>query len=676
MTELAPQRASAPRLLTLLDCKVEAYERANDGALADEHCFLIRVWCERTYTYEINRSASDLVRLSHSLLKRFPRAGLSGVPIMGCIRPRRQLALGGGVGMALVNTGKHSIAPRNSAKHFGANGGRSTCRRAVNSTKASSTTLVVCDARDAESLASYKQSIEVWLRSLLCIPEVVGSDEFVTWLADDPLWEEEELVTEVDYALEDEPVNKVVVRHGSSHGIKLDVPRGHFVVWSFASKPRDVAFSVECDGREARTYERVPSHERLFQGVWENPASASCGRLEDVDDDEGVDVDALVNSVVLGSEVTIRWGNEYARWRDKRVYYQIAVLSKEAIELARRRYKQKTEVEAERDAHRDALERVAKQLSEHHRGDDEENEEDDLASVASTIASAPASSRKIDEWRALPRRELEAAALNATTKVETLADALTRLEREATLAARERDDARSEASACRVHAEDAERRASESAAAAQAERRERERAKQAESTARAELIECQDAMERLTEQLSDSARQLAALRRERDLLAEAARGYKDSAELARGDARSVRDELASARDALAVLNHNSPVAVDNPEMRLDDDDDDDLLQRVDALQSRIDSELGRVLDPPPPPPKPNTRALRHNKPLLDEISPTPPTQGQRHPRRHDLVVKPGYGPGEEMPFRVEGMDLSVVVPHGLRPGDTFTIELR
>ena len=616
--------------LALLDCKVEAYERVNDGSVGEEHLFSIRVWCERTYTYEIVRSATELVRLSSGLAKRFPRADLGEVPIASCVRPRRQLALGGGVGVALSGRASWS-APKGAASF--AERPSKTKRRASTGTKnGRGTTLVVSDSSDAASMSSYKASIEAWLRSLLVVPEVVGSDEVVSWLADDDLGEDDDLVTEVDFALEDEAVHKALVRHGSSVGITLRVPRGHFVVWSFASKPRDVAFSVECEGREARTYERVPSHERLFQGVWENAQPYQGG------DAEGVDIDALLAS----SEVTVRWGNEYAKWRDKRVYYQVAVLSKDALDLARRRHRHKIEAEAERDAHREALERVAKQLSEQHVDDDDD---DDRASTATTSGILPSAD---DEWRALPRRELEAAALAATAKAEALSAAMSRLEAEASAATRERDESLATASECRGRAEEAETRAAAAVAAAKKERAERLGATEDASAARAQVIEARDALDQVAARLEAAERQVEALRHERDLLAEAARGYRDSAELARGAdlARgAARDDFEST--ALAAVPADIFATLD---------DDDDLLDRVDALQSRIDSELGRVVahnndnnniqglppaapKPPPPPPPPK------RTPLLAASDPPP-----QQLRRHDLVVQPGFGAGDEMPF--------------------------
>lgn len=661
----------------LLDCKVEGYSRLNDGSLADEHMFRIRIWCERTYTYEIVRTAGDLVALSQSLLKRFPRAGLRPVPIQSSVRNRRQLALGGGVGKTL----RHSRT--------------STTARIS----------IVSDSQDAESMAHYKQSVEVWLRALLTIPEVVGSEDLVAWLADDDsvdFEDDESLVTRVDFALEDEPVQRGLVRHGHSFAVNLQVPRGHFVVWSFASQPRDVAFSLECDGKEARTYERVPSHERLFQGVWENSFQQhSAG-------EDGVDIDALL----VKSQVTVRWGNEYAKWRDKKLFYQVAVLSKDALEIARRRYRAKVEAEAERDAHREALERVAKKLSRSFDAAspsggaplDEFSPQSGGDAPVSTEGSTTTTTvlpETGDEWRALPRRELEAVAMSATKKAEALSEAMARLEAETSAASIQRDDALSEASACRARAEEAESRASANALACTAESREKQKAVEAERAARAQLIEVTDAAEKTAEQLRIVEAQLESVRRERDLLAEAARGYKDSAELARGDAKCVRDELASARDALAFL-HNDPKksTTTNGDVGFDDDDDD-LLERVDALQSRIDNELGKVkskaasssssnnhrkkttsttsakkslLNHNPPPPRRKSPMLQPPPPAK---APSPaPVEPPPTGRRHDLVVQAGYGPGDEMPFRVEGMDLSVVIPNGLRTGDTFTIELR
>lgn len=561
----------------LLDAKVESYEKLNDGSFAEDHIFVVRIWCERTYTYAIRRSAAALAQLNVALRKRFPRAELQELPI-----PVKRRTGGFSRKMSFVVT---------------------------------------------DELGSYKAAIERWLRELLSLAQVVGSEEMVSWLADEG--DTDDLVTEVDHALEDEAVQRVTVRHGCSHSLELRVPRSHSLVWSFASRPRDIAFSLEKDGEQARTYERVPSHERLFQGVWEHAG-------------EDVDVDAPA------ATLKVTFGNEYAKWRDKKVFYQIAVLSPRARDLARRRHRERLDADAEREAHREALERVALKLS--HRTPIVDDDDDVSRCSVPTEVSEDA------EVRGMPRREIEAIALAASKKVAALTNALALAEQEAARACSERDTAIENRRALLGRAADAEKRADQATKALAREKELRTLSSDEARTAKAELIEARFANDQAAETVARLDAECKQLQHQRDLLAQAARGYKDSAELARGDARRARETLTSGL--------KSAPRDDN----LDElgDDDDDLLKRVDALQSRIDSELSHVEnndnkdEPPPTTSSPRTKKSRAANKL----------------RRHDIQVPPGYGPGDDLPFHVEGMDLSVVVPAGLRPGDTFTIELR
>ena len=45
-------------------------------------------------------------------------------------------------------------------------------------------------------------------------------------------------------------MQRTTVRRGGAHTHALCVPLGHYVGWSFASSPGDIAFSLSCNGIE------------------------------------------------------------------------------------------------------------------------------------------------------------------------------------------------------------------------------------------------------------------------------------------------------------------------------------------------------------------------------------------------------------------------------------------
>ena len=92
----------------------------------------------------------------------------------------------------------------------------------------------------------------------------------------------------------------------------------------------------------------MPSHERVVQGVWEVPVSSPSSRSTS-SSSMATAVTAYSSGVAT---VTVRWGNEYARWIDKRLFFQLAVLPPSQLERARARHRARQEATQQRDAHR------------------------------------------------------------------------------------------------------------------------------------------------------------------------------------------------------------------------------------------------------------------------------------------------------------------------------------
>ncbi|KAJ1462184.1 hypothetical protein M885DRAFT_611066 [Pelagophyceae sp. CCMP2097] len=601
---------------TYLEMKIEKYDLLNSGLLASEHVYTVRIWCDRTATYAIRRSAAEFVALSQALQKRFAHANVADVPLKE-VKVRRPLLVGG-----------------------------AQASRAVS---------YEVNAADAAGMGAHRGALERWLRDVAAVPEIVGCDEVVLWLGDDGDCDADlrRLVTAVDFALEGATVQRFRVRHGASHDVDVRcAPDASIVVWSFASAPRDVGFSILCDGAERRRYERVPSHQKLVQGACDVGRHADADGDDEADDDDGASFRTSLSTVAGAKRrvrsagvVTFRWHNEYALWRDKRIFFRAAALTAQQYQHARRRHRERAEQDRERAAHNEALQRSASLLAAW-----SPNDEDALDGPQTR--GEDAGSFMIDgrDVRRISRGDVEAVALEATARAAGLSAALGAAEREASACRAQRDGAVAEKLQLQRSLDAASTRGDTAQAALAAERTRREAADEDARAGNADAArlrrDCADALERLAR----AQGRTATLERERDLLKQAVAGYRDTAELAHGDAQLVRDELARLQSS--AFKGDARAAARDHAADEDDDEEDDLLRRVEALQQTIDSEL------------------KSSNPLKSVET------ARSGPRRHELTVPPGLAAGQDMPFTAEGMALSVAIPAGFRPGDTFTIELR
>ena len=245
---------------SLLQIEVTGHEVSGPGLTADAHVFCLRLWVDGNATYEIRRSYSAFLSLDGALRKRFPRSELPTLPLEAArLRARDRVALTfstmrGGL------TGKGLPPPRS------AEGDPKAKARLT--------------ATDAECLASKQRlgALESYLLELVNSAEVVSSAELQDFLRDDGSLGTDGLdltgqsaalddggfcervvletasapkpPSEIDFCLEGIAVQRATIRRGGHHSQTLCVPVGHYVGWSFASAPGDIAFSVSCNGIE------------------------------------------------------------------------------------------------------------------------------------------------------------------------------------------------------------------------------------------------------------------------------------------------------------------------------------------------------------------------------------------------------------------------------------------
>ncbi len=279
---------------SLLQIEVTGHEVSGAGLTAEAHVFCLRLWVDGNATYDIRRSYSQFLSLDSALRKRFPRSELPTLPLEAArLRARDRVALTfstmrGGI------TGKGLPPPR--------------------STEGDPKAKARLTATDAECLASKQRlgALESYLLELVNSAEVVSSVELQDFLRDDGSLGTDGLdlttqsaalddggfcervvletvsppkpPSEIDFCLEGIAVQRATIRRGGNHSQTLCVPVGHYVGWSFASAPGDIAFSVSCNGIEVRVAMGGGRggggrgwHARRSRGAQDDVECAHCG---------------------------------------------------------------------------------------------------------------------------------------------------------------------------------------------------------------------------------------------------------------------------------------------------------------------------------------------------------------------------------------------------------------
>lgn len=290
-----------------LQVELIEYDVLNNGNYLVDHIFCFRVSIAQTM-YKIKRSYADLCVLDVNLRRKYPRSQIIELPL----------------------TEKHQFSDNQTSIIF------SLLRQNVTG----STSLhegFSFVANKSELIPQKKNALNLYINSLLDIPEISRSEDLVWFLNEDYRDSLSDMtqteVSEFDVLISSKkPAKKVVSR---DFKISADVSTNSVVLWKFTTKEYDIGFSLSIDNKEVLTYQRYSSHIKPITGLLQMTQS---GRLEMI------------------------WDNSYSKFRSKKLRYIVQVISGSQFDHARSRAAEETKA---RKAHFEQLSLLRSALVRH-----------------------------------------------------------------------------------------------------------------------------------------------------------------------------------------------------------------------------------------------------------------------------------------------------------------------
>jgi len=305
-----------------------------DGLMYDSHSFCISVWSEREQLhFSVQRDYLALCDLHYRLTKKFAHTAFPDLGLEGYKAYVKQVTGTSVASKVMKSLGRRgSVTSSSSAASADVDGGnelRSSILDAGGAEEGEGgrETLpppkIKISAGSGEMIPQRKNALTEYLQALLLLPEIVMSDDLKLFL-DEEAPQGRALVrreiSDIDVALVGEdPVTCTVTRdHSFAVGGGAS---GDMVVWSFATKKKDIGFSVvgtdegatgrvdEDEGRLLVPYRRYDCHEASVSGCLE-----------------------LVDSAV----VTLVWDNSYSKFRTKTLTFVAKLVKKEEFEIYQR----------------------------------------------------------------------------------------------------------------------------------------------------------------------------------------------------------------------------------------------------------------------------------------------------------------------------------------------------
>ena len=297
-----------------------------DPSVYADHEFTVRVWVGQ-HMYAIQRSYSAFCLFDAQLRRRYPRSKLPVLPLIGKDM-FRQMKLGGGSKVAGaaedIKAAVSTIGATISVFGNGGGGGLGSSSSTLGGVdppaglsfdrgRDSAGRRSIRRIDNSEVIQQKKMPLTLYLQQLLAIPEILQSDTFMAFLdeeyKDGEVPDDEKInasVSSIDLLLADEtPVQKRVLRQ---YVIPFHVEEGFIIVWKFHTKNHDIGFSVSFNDTEIITYQRVNSHVKPVNGLFEAPSKG---------------------------QVSITFDNTYSRMHTKNLIYTVRVVEGPEYEVAK-----------------------------------------------------------------------------------------------------------------------------------------------------------------------------------------------------------------------------------------------------------------------------------------------------------------------------------------------------
>lgn len=245
----------------LFDVIVSGHFIVEEGDSYDNHVFIIDVFVDGL-NYSVDRSYVDFVDLDRRIQRKYPRCQLPNLPLSAASTVERALG-------KIANAKSTDPERKRSI---------SVIMNPASPEKDASKFLQV-RKDDKEPIQAKVVELDLYLKKLLSLHEVLASDEILLFLDEEaPSMSVEpeslEPITVHDLLLVNERVNKTVVRR--SEEVRLRVPLGHLIVWRFQTEKYDIGFSLEIDSEPKVSYTRYNSHEKPAMGTVEATQNCSC----------------------------------------------------------------------------------------------------------------------------------------------------------------------------------------------------------------------------------------------------------------------------------------------------------------------------------------------------------------------------------------------------------------
>jgi len=312
--------------------QVVEYCCTGDDTYYDSHSFSLRVWSEQEQLhYSIQRDYLAFCELHYRLTKKFVRTQFPDLILDGYKEYVK--AVGGKPGLSgkLIKTFQRRGSSTESSKPEARD-------RETNDLDTST----VEDGRDAmvpppkvkvvssaaEMIPQRKNVLTEYLNSLLELPDVLASEEIKLFLDEEAIqgrYLVRRDVVDIDQALVGEEFTTSTVARDHSVDVTGGKP-GDTVVWSFATKKKDIGFYIMAGDKVLMSYRRYDCHEGSVSGCLE---------------------------LVEAGTVSLVWDNSYSKLRSKQLTYVTKVVKKEEFHVY-----QRIAFEKGRDRHRYEQQRV------------------------------------------------------------------------------------------------------------------------------------------------------------------------------------------------------------------------------------------------------------------------------------------------------------------------------
>ena len=319
--------------------EVVEYCCVGDDNYYKNHTFGIRIWSEQEHLhYSVQRDYLSFCGLHARLTKKFTKTEFPTFPLEGYNAfVKKANKNTSSTATKLMQTFQKSSTDTSNKNESSSSSSSSSSKSNTNIRNSISSSVtdnssvgdLKITSKGNEVITQKKSALTNYLRQLLATPEIIICEDIKVFFdeeAPDGSSIQRRALTDIEAALIGEEANIVTVSR--EHKITITGKRNDVIVWSFATKKRDIGFSVQFvdSQKTALPYQRYDSHTQTISGCLE---------------------------LVDAGQIELLWDNAYAKFHSKVLTYMCKVLNKSEYEVC-----QRIAYERGRDRHRFEQQRV------------------------------------------------------------------------------------------------------------------------------------------------------------------------------------------------------------------------------------------------------------------------------------------------------------------------------